>query len=284
MVVKLYSSTDANAPQLSIVNDGSLINILRGCLVDGYGTRTPVGWTMPFSDLVNNIVAFKPIDVNVDVHIQIDDNYDYRWHKVKMFRDMTAINIGVGETPIFTDNSFLTGSKREDASSNTALWHVLAGDDFFYFFSDPLNYGAGFFFGKIKDADVTRGYDYLLMGYKTTIGQTSSSVDNSLWDVLAGNHYLLQDLYLSDKYLQAYMNKTPIQYVSPNPITGKLLTDTWKIRDATNVYYGELPNFLQCSGYPKLTVGSRFVIGGIKYLAYTKGNESYLFEYDVDAG
>lgn len=45
MGVKAYYSTDASAPTLNASN-GSLISVLKACLIDGYGSKTPPGgWT-----------------------------------------------------------------------------------------------------------------------------------------------------------------------------------------------------------------------------------------------
>ena len=49
MPVRVYKSTDPGAPVLS-GTAGSLIGVLRVCLVDGYGTMAPAGWSMPYTD------------------------------------------------------------------------------------------------------------------------------------------------------------------------------------------------------------------------------------------
>jgi hypothetical protein len=43
---KVYDWGDPGAPTLDGTS-GSLIRVLEGCLVNGYGTKTPVGWTQP---------------------------------------------------------------------------------------------------------------------------------------------------------------------------------------------------------------------------------------------
>ena len=47
MPVTVYRSTDAGAPLLTNSN-GSLIAVLKACLVDGYGSKASAGWTAPF--------------------------------------------------------------------------------------------------------------------------------------------------------------------------------------------------------------------------------------------
>lgn len=50
MTVRMYSSLDAGAPDLSAAVTPRLLDtlriILRACLVDGYGTQAPAGWTI----------------------------------------------------------------------------------------------------------------------------------------------------------------------------------------------------------------------------------------------
>lgn len=48
MPPRLYLSTDPGAPVLQ-ATAGSFINLLRACLVDGYGDKPPAGWSMPFA-------------------------------------------------------------------------------------------------------------------------------------------------------------------------------------------------------------------------------------------
>lgn len=48
MPPRLYLSTDPGAPALT-PTAGSFIALLRACLVDGYGTKPPAGWSMPWS-------------------------------------------------------------------------------------------------------------------------------------------------------------------------------------------------------------------------------------------
>jgi len=48
----VFSSNDIGSPQLDGTS-GSLINVLDGCLVNGYGTKVPLGWTKPIANSGN---------------------------------------------------------------------------------------------------------------------------------------------------------------------------------------------------------------------------------------
>lgn len=53
--VTVYRYTDAGAPQLTSGTPSEWMNILKKVLVEGYGSKAPLGWTLEFE----NAVAFK---------------------------------------------------------------------------------------------------------------------------------------------------------------------------------------------------------------------------------
>ncbi|MBV2127917.1 hypothetical protein [Arsukibacterium indicum] len=57
--VTVFRWDDPGAPQLVDGKPSEIINILTKCLVDGYGTQLPLGWTRPFYDPVNQAAAFR---------------------------------------------------------------------------------------------------------------------------------------------------------------------------------------------------------------------------------
>jgi hypothetical protein len=62
MTVRIYRSTDASAPVLNGTVAGSLITVLKACLVDGFGagaTATPAGWTLTLEDTLNKKAMFR---------------------------------------------------------------------------------------------------------------------------------------------------------------------------------------------------------------------------------
>ncbi|WP_019024051.1 MULTISPECIES: hypothetical protein [unclassified Thioalkalivibrio] len=73
MAFKLYTSADADAPILENT-EGSLLNILRKCLVQGYGNQDPVGWEEQIH-ADNQRGAFKSSDPSSPQHwFYIDDS------------------------------------------------------------------------------------------------------------------------------------------------------------------------------------------------------------------
>lgn len=57
--VTVFSSEDAGAPQLENGKPSSVINILKKCLVEGYGSNTGLGWTVAFEDVAAFKIAFR---------------------------------------------------------------------------------------------------------------------------------------------------------------------------------------------------------------------------------
>lgn len=56
---RLFLSTDANAPVLAGNDDACLVRLLRACLVEGYGDKSPVGWTMPYAGADGRTGVFR---------------------------------------------------------------------------------------------------------------------------------------------------------------------------------------------------------------------------------
>ncbi|QYK07564.1 hypothetical protein [Shewanella mangrovisoli] len=54
-----YRYTDPGAPQLVNGTPSEWIAILKACLMNGYGTKAPLGWTLEFEDAGSQKVAFR---------------------------------------------------------------------------------------------------------------------------------------------------------------------------------------------------------------------------------
>ncbi|WP_088211091.1 hypothetical protein [Shewanella sp. Shew256] len=57
--VTVYRYTDAGAPQLVNNTPSEWINVLKKVLVEGYGDKQPLGWTLEFEDAGVRAVAFR---------------------------------------------------------------------------------------------------------------------------------------------------------------------------------------------------------------------------------
>lgn len=57
--VTVYRYTDAGAPQIVSGTPTEWINVLKKVLVEGYGAKSPLGWTLEFEDAGVRSVAFR---------------------------------------------------------------------------------------------------------------------------------------------------------------------------------------------------------------------------------
>jgi hypothetical protein len=57
--VTVYRWDDVGAPQLTTPKPSEIINILQKCLVDGYGSKSPLGWTKEYENLTTRQAAFR---------------------------------------------------------------------------------------------------------------------------------------------------------------------------------------------------------------------------------
>lgn len=69
--VNIYYSTDTGAPALT-GRAGSLYNLLKACLVTGYGSKAAAGWTNPYSG--NNQGVFTMASGGTGFSFYINDN------------------------------------------------------------------------------------------------------------------------------------------------------------------------------------------------------------------
>ena len=57
--VTVYKWDDDNAPVIANGNTSEIINVLKKCLVEGYGDKQPLGWSIALEELANNKIAFR---------------------------------------------------------------------------------------------------------------------------------------------------------------------------------------------------------------------------------
>lgn len=151
MTVRLYSWNDPGAPILANTPGslGSLINLLKKCLVEGYGTKPGAGWTMPFEDAVNNKAAFRNglVEGGTGTYFYIDDNVDYRYAHIRGYRSMSDINTGAYPFP---HPSRWNGSPGaiikcySNAVNNGGLWYVIACERGAYIITKGRNSDDGY--------------------------------------------------------------------------------------------------------------------------------------------
>lgn len=136
MAVTVYRSTDAGAPGLANVA-GSFIAMLRACLVDGYGSKAPAGWSAEFTG--TNLIALKQGTGGNNRYLRIYDNTidgnNSRSAYVRAYESMTAISTGTGACPTtgqVAGNGASFAYFYTPRSDSSASWIVVATPYFFH--------------------------------------------------------------------------------------------------------------------------------------------------------
>lgn len=181
MTVRVYTSNDTSAPVLANVA-GSLISLFDACLVTGYGSKTPAGWTKEYSG--TNKAVYKQGTGSNGFYLRVDDS-GTTTARVVGYEAMTDVDTGTNPFPTAAQ---LSGGvywfKCETATSRP--WLLVATERAFYFYSV---YSASYsssplvFFGDIQTYKVADAYHTVLIGgVNTTVGTAA----NYMGDVASG--------------------------------------------------------------------------------------------------
>ncbi len=275
----LYAHYDASAPQFTSTSStaGELYYILKAVLINGYGSKTPVGgWTLAYDDEPNKTLVLK--QNGEDRYIRIDDGQNYQWATLLYFDSMSDVDTGTNQVPspaALGSNKYFVG-KRSSTSYNS--WHMLVADDgsFVYFFTKEANYDTGFFFGMLDNEDEAQ------RRFATT-GYLSTSISTTLFP---------QCLYTSpaifverDRYdtgnaekCTYYLDST--SFSQPNPVDGKLVIQKYSVVSSVTpyAYFGSLPNLTAGLGTTSgfFTEGTPITIDGDDYV-YIQYGKGYFF-------
>ena len=167
--VTMYRWDDPGAPQLDL-NNGSMLQLLKKCLVDGYGEKLGAGWVVNEISADSNNMIFSPASQNWYYLLYDDARNSYLTNKAAM---IGAID---GWTDIETPVSSLhyedwTGRISENKGANQyldkrgATWCLIATSEWFYLLQTGVasNTPAAAFIGRLDCA----GFDmaYTLIAY-----------------------------------------------------------------------------------------------------------------------
>ena len=123
---KIYRYDDDNAPVASGL-PGSLVGLLRACLVDGYGDKTPAGWTMPHANAEGTLAAFRNnLESGSGFQLQVDN--PNHTAKLQGYEDMT--DEATGNKPFIASPLFVNATANWN-SNQPHPWIVFADDRFF---------------------------------------------------------------------------------------------------------------------------------------------------------
>jgi len=128
----VYKSTDGNAPVLNGASGGgSLANLLKKCLVEGYGEKVAAGWTLEHSNIAGTIIALRGNTLaGTGFFLQVNDSAS-NYAAFRGYESMTAFDTGVLPFP-FT--SGISIQKSYTADTTVRRWALVATDTIFYLF------------------------------------------------------------------------------------------------------------------------------------------------------
>ncbi len=294
MPATLYSYSDAGAPVMSTSGNGQLYDLLKAVLIDGYGSRTPVGgWTVPFDDAGNKTMVLK--NPHHSAYLKIIDNLSYQWCHAYMFRTMTDINTGTDQVPNVTSmgagqNHFLP--KRYTSSGVYGDWHMLVDNDgkWIYYWTVGSSYPSGWFFGDIDLINPSAPFSpTLLTGWSDTSSLSTNDYRYGLFDNANGNWYMQDDRALfggiGGEEAQGYFDSTSFE--NPNPADGKSYWQRYGIRtyNTPNFLLGFLPNILRTLGDATVFSDHQIItINSDNYIVNNWNTAQYAFKFDANSG
>ena len=167
---KIYKSTDAGAPVLSGTL-GAFIALLDAVLVNGYGTKQPLGWTKEFSGPYTAV--YRPASGLRILH-RFDNSSGnmgsgYSYVTVSTYDTMTDVDTGLGCSGV----SYFYLASYYVSVSLARPWVIIGDDRGFYFIFD-------------------QGYGHIAYGYFTVnfFGETIPIVSTDVWhNVITGKTY-----------------------------------------------------------------------------------------------
>lgn len=134
---------DANAPQLGGNVSGSLINVLKHVLVDGYGTQPALGWSLEMEDVGNNVAVFRQGGDGIRPHVQVQDNRSSTTVQTALctaYESMTDVNTGIGPCPPESAGEWRCLMKCMTNVSSNIPWVIIGDELGFWLLVRPYDY------------------------------------------------------------------------------------------------------------------------------------------------
>lgn len=179
MTVRLYSSADAGAPQLSGAS-GDLVAVLDACLVNGYGSKPGAGWTKDYASITLR-AAYRQGAGGRGHYFYLDDSGGVA-ARCCGYESMSSIDAGTGMFP--NGQVGLLYMHKHDGAAGTRGWLLLANEATFHFitqYDTQATWVASSFtsFGKIKSFFQNDVFDTMLIAARLATQTSGSGNPNS---------------------------------------------------------------------------------------------------------
>lgn len=265
MPFNLYRSDDTDAPVLTS-SAGALLDLLEAVLIDGYGSKSPAGWSQPFGRDVNtSVFKFADSAGKPGHYLWVDDpsGYDAR---VIAYDSMASIDDVSGER--FPTESQVSGGlylRKAATTTSNRPWVCVADAYRFYLIvmagvsSIELTSSATAFFGFGLGNSYIPDDPY----FSFIIGRESSNTSDDVGGYVHNGSTEFKGHYVLRKY-SAEIGSTKVCKCSEAPMslyvmgrsggpqypdrcTGNMNCYPVLIREGGPVIRGELPGFFHAA-------------------------------------
>jgi hypothetical protein len=165
---KVYRWDDASAPTLNGTR-GSVLNVLDAVLVNGYGSKASLGWSLAYT--ATNKRAYRSQGNAMFYRFDSASTTGTQYTNVSGFESMSDVDTGTGRFPASGTNLFVTASNTADTTVRP--WCIIGDEKGFYFFSwynnttSPVNTKnnvLGWYIGDIVSIIPGDVYNSVLIG------------------------------------------------------------------------------------------------------------------------
>ena len=203
MPVTVYRYDDVGAPVLSSPSAGSLIGVLDACLVNGYGSKSPAGWTKPYSG--TNLAAYRQ-GSGSRFYLRVYDGSGTKKASVVGYESMTGISSGSNLFPTAAQHSaglYITIGTTA-APTGQEPWVLVAVDKRFYLWigfeftsasalSDSVAGQGLFFFGDIVSFKPSDAYCCQIMASNSSRDYNEAAAEISAITTFKSGHFIARN-------------------------------------------------------------------------------------------
>ncbi|WEM34246.1 hypothetical protein [Xanthomonas phage X1] len=133
MAVTQYLYTDTDAPVL-YGQPGAFITVLKAVLVNGYGTKPGMGWTLEYESGTIAVFRNSTAAGSTGMYLRVDDS-NWQYAIVKAYKTMSDISTGTdaipGVLPSYS-NSNIFWPKSANNNNNAIMWNFIGDERTFY--------------------------------------------------------------------------------------------------------------------------------------------------------
>ncbi|WP_434340181.1 hypothetical protein [Motilimonas cestriensis] len=200
--VTVYRWDDAGAPSAANSKPSEIINVLKKCLVEGYGDKQPLGWSVAFEDAAALKIAFKnnEADGGSGGHVQF-------WSKSDDASTQKMLYQGAATMPAL-DEFFMPGYRRAfvGPSGGNAEWALIGCGRAFYFFigrpnmdmSSGTYYNFSMFVGDLDGARVVGQDPACFVAFDGSANDSESTSYTNTFDYCVNNVQQCVKIYALD--------------------------------------------------------------------------------------